>query len=338
MAEVATASSAAVSAANAPPSLYHLLDADVLANPYPLYRALRERDPVMWDPFLHAWVVTNYRDVVTVLHKFSADRTPTPEQLAAIGLKAFEPVAAVMGQQMLFMDPPVHTRLRGLCSQAFTSRQVGHLRPHIQSIANGLIDRVAPQGRMDIIADFAAPLPAIVTAELMGLPTSDHLQLKSWSADFAEMLGNFQHNPDRIARVLRSLEDMIDYFRTAIREQQRRPRQGLIRLLLDASEGGARLSEEEVIANVIVTMVGGQETTTNLIGNGLLTLLRNPTALAWLRDDQSILESCGRGAATLRKPKPAYGTAGAGRHSARGQANRQARRGDRRDGRRQPRP
>jgi pimeloyl-[acyl-carrier protein] synthase len=284
---------AAVSTAsvtNGQPSLYRLLDPDVLADPYPLYRQLREHDPVAWDPFLHAWVVTNYAGVLTVLHKFSADRTPTPDQLAAMGMKSLEPVAEVMVRQMLFMDAPAHTRLRGLCSSAFTSRRVDHLRPHIQEIADDLINRVQPQGRMDVIADFAAPLPAIVTAELLGVPTSDHQQLKSWSADFAEMLGNFQHNPDRVSRVLRTVEEMTRYFRAAIREQERRPRHGLIQLLLDASEGGSHLSEDEVIANVIVTMVGGQETTTNLIGNGLLTLIRNPAALVRLRDDPSIIE------------------------------------------------
>jgi cytochrome P450 len=191
---------------------------------------------------------------------------------------------------MLFLDGATHARLRGLCSAAFTSRRVQGLKDQIQDIADDLIDKVAASGRMDVIGDFAAPLPAIVTAALMGLPIADHEQLKSWSADFAEMLGNFQHNPERAGRVLRSLEDMIAYFRSAIREQQHNPRPGLIQAMLSAEVEGARLDEEEVIANVIVTMVGGQETTTNLIGNGLLTLLRNPDCLARLRDDPAIVE------------------------------------------------
>src|SRR5260221_5723015 len=253
------------------PSLYRLLDPEVLADPYPLYRRLREHDPVVWDPFLHAWVVTSYSGVLEVLHKFSAQRTPSPEQLTTMGLKALGPVAQVMVRQMLFLDAPAHTRLRGLCSSAFTSRRVDGLRAHIQEIADGLIDQVAASGHMDVIADFANPLPAIVTAELLGVPSSDHLQLKAWSADFAEMLGNFQHNPDRVGRALRSVEEMTRYFRSAVREQELSPHRGLIRLLLDASEGGSRLSGEEVIANGIVTIVGGQETTTNLIGSGLLT-------------------------------------------------------------------
>jgi pimeloyl-[acyl-carrier protein] synthase len=269
-------------------SLYQLYDPEVLANPYPLYHRLRTEDPVHWDPFLHAWVVTRYEDVVRVLLDFSAQRTPTPEQLTAMGLADLSPIAKVMVKQMLFIDPPTHTRLRGLCSQAFTPRRVELLRSHIQDIANRLLDRVVPLGKMDVIADFAAPLPATVTAEMLGVPTSDHEQLKEWSADFAEMLGNFQHNPNRTNRVLQSLDGMMTYFRDAIREQRVNPREGLVHYLLTAEVNGDRLTEEEVIANVIVTMVGGQETTTNLIGNGILTLLSNRDALCQLQSDPSL--------------------------------------------------
>src|SRR5712691_3721544 len=131
-------------------SLYRLLDPEVLANPYPLYRRLRTEDPVHWDPFLHAWIVTRYADVVTVLHRFSANRTPTPEQLAAMGLESLTPIAKVMVRQMLFLDPPSHTRIRGLASQAFTPRRVEQLRAHIQDIMDSLLDAVMGQGRMDV--------------------------------------------------------------------------------------------------------------------------------------------------------------------------------------------
>ena len=272
-------------------SLYRLLDPEVLADPYPLYRRLRTEDPVHWDPFLHAWVVTRYPDVIRVLHDFSADRTPTPDQLSSMNLSALNPIAKVMVRQMLFMDPPDHTRLRALASAAFTPRRVERLRFHIQEIAERLIDEVLARRRMDLIADFAAPLPAIVTAEMFGVPVTDHKQLKDWSADFAEMLGNFQHNPDRFPRVLRSVEGMTAYFRSAMREQREHPRDGLIHAMMAAEVDGAKLTEEEIIANLIVTMVGGQETTTNLIGNGLLTLLRNRAAMEKLRADSSIIAS-----------------------------------------------
>src|SRR6266498_3866710 len=110
-------------------SLYHLLDPEVLANPYPLYRRLRTEDPVHWDPFLHAWVVTQYADVVTVLYRFSASRTPAPERLAA---------------------------------HAFTPRRVAVLREHIEEITSRLLDAAAQRGSMDVVADLGAPLPAIV--------------------------------------------------------------------------------------------------------------------------------------------------------------------------------
>jgi pimeloyl-[acyl-carrier protein] synthase len=285
----ATASADSPRKTNRTLSLYHLLDPEVLANPYPLYHKLRTEDPVHWDSFLHAWVVTRYADVVQVLYHFSANRTPTPEQLSTMGLSALSPIAQVMVRQMLFMDPPDHTRLRTLASAAFTPRRVELLRSHIQEIMDGLLDAVVSKGRMDVIAEFASPAPAIVTAEMLGVPVADQEQLKAWSADFAEMLGNFQHNPDRFPRVLRSVESMCSYFRSAMREQRVHPREGLVHAMMAAEVEGAKLTEEEIIANLIVTMVGGQETTTNLIGNGVLTLLRNPSEMERIRTNPSLI-------------------------------------------------
>jgi len=282
---------AAAPHAERPLSLYHLLEPEVLADPYPLYHRLRTEDPVHWDPFLHVWVVTRYRDVVRVLRDFSADRTPTPGQLTAMGLSELNPIAQVMVKQMLFMDAPAHTRIRGLAAHAFTPARVTILRQHIREITDRLLEAVLPAGRMDVIADLAEPLPCIVTAEMLGVPVEDHRRLKGWSQDFAEMLGNFQHNPDRVPRILRAVEGMTDYFRSAMRDQERRPHEGLVNTLMNAEIDGDRLTEEEVIANCIVTMVGGQETTTNLIGNGVLSLLRHPAELERLRADLSLVPS-----------------------------------------------
>src|SRR5437868_15112160 len=140
-------------------SLYQLLDPEVLANPYPLYRRLRTESPVHWDPYLHAWIVTRYDDVITVLHRFSANRTPTPEQLAAMGLAELTPLAQLMTKQMLFMDAPTHTRLRSLASLAFAPARVEALRAHIREILDDLLAPLLGAGCMDIINDLAAPLP-----------------------------------------------------------------------------------------------------------------------------------------------------------------------------------
>jgi pimeloyl-[acyl-carrier protein] synthase len=272
-------------------SLYHLLDPAVLANPYPLFRRLRTEDPVHWDHFLHTWVVTRYVDVLEVLHNFSAERTHTPEKLKAMGLSEMGPIAQLMVKQMLFMDPPAHTRLRSLASQAFSPARVEVLRSHIREIVNRLLDAALDKNRMDLIADLAEPLPAIVTAEMLGVPLSDRHQLKAWSADFAEMLGNFQHNPEHAPRMLRTVHAMTTYFRDAVRQQRDNPRQGLVHSLMMAEVDGDRLTEEEIVANSIVTMVGGQETTTNLIGNGVLSLLRNPGEMKRLREDLTLVPS-----------------------------------------------
>ncbi len=275
------------------PSIFRLLDPAVLADPYPLYRTLRDFDPVHWDPYLHCWVVTSYAECVTVLREFSADRKPSLAQLDAIGLSALTPVAAMMMRQMLFMDAPSHTRLRGLCSAAFTPRRVDALGEQVQAIADALIDRVLPTGRMEVLSEFAEALPAIVTATMLGVPAADHAQLKLWSADFAEILGAFGHSQERARQMLASVEAMAAYFRSALRDPGGAGRRtgGLLYALAEAEVDGARLSEDEVIANTIVTMVGGQETTTNLIASGLLTLLRQPERLAELRDDPAALES-----------------------------------------------
>jgi len=274
----------------APLSLVHLLDPEVLANPYPLYQRLRTESPVHWDPFLYTWVVTRYVDVVRVLKEFSAARTPPPEQLTAIGLSNLNPIAQVLVKQMLFLDPPSHTRIRSLASAAFTAARVEALRSHIRDIAKSLLDKLAVNGRMEVIAELAEPLPAIVSAEMLGVPVEDHRQLKSWSQDFAEIIGNFQHNPDRVSQILKTTEEMTSYFRSAMRKEKLRP-DGLVASLRDAEIQGDRLTEDEVIANCIITMVGGQETTTNLIANGILSLLRNPDQLEKLRQNISLIPS-----------------------------------------------
>ena len=166
-----------------PLSLYHLLDPEVLANPYPLYRRLRDEAPVHWDPYLHAWVVTRYEDVVTVLRRFSRGPHADPEQLAALGMEELAPIAAVMVRQMLFLDAPEHrrvrkARLRGVHAAA----RRAPARAHPADRATTSSTRRPGSGRFDVMAAIANPLPAIVTAEMLGVPTADHELLKDWSA------------------------------------------------------------------------------------------------------------------------------------------------------------
>lgn len=301
-------------AAHAPLSLYQLLDPEVRANPYPFYHRLRAQAPVYWDPYFHAWIVTRYKDVITVLTRFSAECAPSPEFFEASGVPEATRIANVLAKQMLFRDPPAHARLRQLTG-AFMPARVSVLRDHIQDIATQLIDDIQARGthRMDLLAEFAEPLPAIVTAEMLGVPTEDHACLKNWSATFAEILGNLQHT-DRLGGVLWAAENLSAYFHDAIRKQRKSPGDGLLHELMTSEVDGDRLTDEEVVANCIVTLVGGLETTTNLIANGVLTLLRNPDQMARLRSDSNVMPAAVE--ELLRYESPSQHTARLAPHDA----------------------
>jgi len=272
-------------------SLLRMLSPQIKSDPHKLYRPLREYDPVHWDPYMHAWVVSSYAEVVTVLMNCSADRTPPPAFLDQLGLSFMKPFAETMLKQMMFMDGAMHYRLRSICSAAFTPKRVEGLRSTIAETADELIDNVIERGSMDMIADFANALPAIVTARLLGVPREDHEQLHAWVLDLAEVLGNFQHHPRRVAEIVQSLEDLKAYVAETMEQQRKHPTGGLIRSLMDAEVNGQRLSDEEVVANTIITLIGGHETTTNLIASGFLTLLRNPPALEQFRSNPEIAAS-----------------------------------------------
>ena len=274
-----------------PLSLLQTLTPEVLAAPEAFYRNLRESDPVYWDPYMHAWVVTRYPDVVTVLSRASSDRSPSQDSLDALGLSFFKPFADTMAQQILFIDGAYHARLRGLCSRAFSTQSIERLKAEIHTVANQLIDNIAPLGHIDLVADFAAPLPAIMTSKLMGVPVEDHAQIGRWVNDLAEVHGNFQHHPTRVIEVLKSLQNFRDYIADHMAKLRGSPNSGLICSMMGAELNGKRLTDDEVISNTIMMIIGGHETTTNLIASGFLTLLRNPDSLHQLRENSEIMAS-----------------------------------------------
>ena len=182
-----------------PSSLYHLLDPEVLADPYPLYRRLRDEDPVHWDPYLHAWVVTRYEDVVTVLPPvLGRPHARRPRTSRRSACREVAPIAAGDGQADAVPGRAgAHAAARAGRARRSRRRASRTCASTSRQIADRLIDDIVARGdgRLDLLADFAEPLPAIVTAEMLGVPVEDHDQLKDWSVTFAEMLGNFQHNP-----------------------------------------------------------------------------------------------------------------------------------------------
>jgi cytochrome P450 len=260
---------------------FNPMDPEFLADPYPTYHRLRMEDPVHHSP-LGFWVLTRYEDVAAVLR----DARFIKEPLAALVAARFgSEVPRGVGLSMLDRDPPDHTRLRSLVSKAFTPRGVEGLRPRIQEIVDGLIARAEAAGTMDVIEEFAYPIPVNVICEMMGVPVKDHERFKGWSLDIARGLDSIWLPPDsEIPRRSAAARHAIgDYFRELIAERRASPRGDLLSALIAAEEAGDKLNEEELLATCILILIAGHETTVNLIGNGVLALLRNPEALRRLR-------------------------------------------------------
>ena len=260
------------------------------ADPYPFYHRLREADPVHQSP-LGFWVLTRYDDCVMVLRDPRFGRAGFEGLLESVYGNTVE--QARLPTSMLFRDPPDHTRLRGLVSRAFTPRVVEGLRPRIQQIADGLLDRVQGAGRMEVISDLAYPLPVTVISEMLGVPEEDRERIKQWSADIARSLDaiGLPTDPEIVDRGRTGRRAIGDYFRSLIPDRKKRPRGDLLSLLIEAEEQGDKLSEGELLATCVLLYIAGHETTVNLIGNGLLALLRHPKELERLRDKPALIQS-----------------------------------------------
>ena len=260
------------------------------ANPYPFYHRLREADPVHQSP-LGFWVLTRYDDCVMVLRDPRFGRAGFEGLLESVYGNTVE--QGRLPTSMLFRDPPDHTRLRGLVSRAFTPRVVEGLRPRIQQIVDGLLDRVQGAGRMEVISDLAYPLPVTVISEMLGVPEGARERIKQWSAEIARSLDaiGLPTDPEIVDRGRTGRRAIGDYFRGLLPDRKKRPRGDLLSLLIEAEEQGDKLSEGELVATCVLLYIAGHETTVNLIGNGLLALLRHPKELERLRDAPSLIQS-----------------------------------------------
>ena len=196
-----------------------------------------------------------------------------------------------LARSMLFTDPPDHTRLRTLVSKAFTPKVVEGMRPHVQAIVDRLLDRVASQGAMDAIADLAYPLPVTVISEMLGVPPADGETIKRWSDDLARGLDAIAMpvEPEVMTRGTAAARALGEYFVALIAERRQRPREDLLSELIAAEEAGERLSEQELLSTCVLLYVAGHETTVNLVGNGLLALLRHPDQRRRLAGDPGLL-------------------------------------------------
>jgi cytochrome P450 len=261
-------------------------------DPFPLYAWLRDHDPVHWSESLNAWVITRYEDVAWVFDRpetFSSDRFRKIDERYVSQRPAVRAVAEVLGHWLVFRDPPDHDRLRRLLQSSFTPKQLESSRERVQRTVDALLDRVVPRGTMDFIRELAFPLPAIVIAGLVGAPEQDLEAIKTWSDRLAAYLGGAVDERDNFADASAGVAGLADYFGVLLRDRERHPRDDLMSLLLRAEHEGDHLTRDEVVANCILLLFAGHETTTNLLGNGLFHLLRHPAQAALLRADPGLL-------------------------------------------------
>jgi cytochrome P450 PksS len=232
--------------------------------------------------------VTRYDDVLAVLkdERFAKDRTRalSAEQLA--GLPWVPSIFKPLEKNMLDLDPPDHTRLRALVHQAFTPRLIENMRPRVEALTNELIDRVEAKGHMDLIRDYALPLPATIIAEILGVPAKDRHKFHRWSNAMLTAKPSTLGKLRLIPHVL----SFMRYIRRMKRRCQLAPRDDLISALVQARDAGDRLSEDELVSMIVLLLVAGHETTVNLIGNGVVALLDHPAELERLRESPALLK------------------------------------------------
>ena len=271
---------------------YDLYSPTFKANPYPTYAAMREQAPVCRNPGLDGqsllWFITRYEEAEAVLRdqkRFVKNyrATLTPEEQAKLPP---EPrLERLLNQHLLNMDGADHVRLRSLVSKAFTAQRVNRLQGRIQTIADELLDKVQDQGHMDLIDDYAFPLPIIVIAEMLGVPAADRDRFRVWSNTFVSP----SFTPEGWAQTEKLMIEFTNYLGQVFAERRRNPKDDLITALIQAEEAGDKLSEEELYSMVILLIVAGHETTVNLIGNGMLALLRNPDQFALLKSQPELM-------------------------------------------------
>jgi cytochrome P450 len=273
-----------------------MFDADFIEDPYSTYDQLRSAGRVVWVPeFLGGtWLITRYKDINDALHdpRLSARRSGVfTSQFSPEAREEFSEFDRIFSMWMLFLDPPQHSRLRRLMQKGFTSRLLEDLRPRIQAVTDELLERVHSKRQMEFMADFAHPLPVMVIAEMLGVKPEDQDRFIAWTDAIAAFFGASQATLDLARSAQDGLIAITEYFRALLPERRRNQGNDLVSLLIRIEDEGDVLTNEELLAQCSMLLVAGHETTRNLLGNGLLALLRHPDQLARLKRDPSLIKA-----------------------------------------------
>ncbi len=264
-------------------------------NPYPVYQQMREAAPVYWSDAWGCWMLTRYQDITWTLQDYqsftSLGRLTATMDLPEPLWEKVEPLVRHYSQGLINVDPPDHTRMRKLVHMAFTPRAIRKMENYVQDIVERLIDAQIARGEMDVIWDFSYPLPVTVIATMMGIPVEDHAKFKAWSGEIVGFMATPKPSPEVLLKSQDALLAMQQYFRDIYAKRRRQPEDDLITALVQAELEGDKLSEEEMVSSCVTILIGGHETTTYLIANGLYALLQHPDEFRRLRDNLDLAES-----------------------------------------------
>lgn len=270
-----------------PTTTLDFADPAIQADPYPHYQRLRDELPICWNG--RSWLISRYGDIVALLNDPRMSSARVEQTFAVLPAEVREeltPLRTVLGSRMLLSDPPQHTRLKGLVGKAFSPRLIEGRRQRIEAICHQFLDRVIARGEMEVMADLATQLPGWAIADILGVPHADQPRFTRWARDQVLIYDRAGMTQDRVGimrRGQRSMLEMRAYLAEIIAARRQEPRDDLISELVQAEEGGDRLSPDELFGMCVALLVGGNNSTAHLIGNAVLTLIRQPEALARLR-------------------------------------------------------
>jgi cytochrome P450 len=273
--------------------LYNPFLPEFRRDPHSTFRRMREQSPFYRSRAFMAFIATRYEDVQFVLRSkdFTTDRFENPMMRAIVKrIRRYPDFAAMIERNLLMLDGDEHRHLRGLVGKAFTPRRIEALRPRIQSLVDDLMDEMAVSDDVELIRDLAHPVPIAVIVDLLGLPLEDRTKFAAWSKHLVQLLDPFQAKGGD-SGIRKAVEELNAYLRPLLEERRAAPRDDLLSAMLEAEESGLRLEERDLLALVSLILVAGHETTTNLIGNAVVDLLRNPGERKRLQDNPELIES-----------------------------------------------
>ena len=274
--------------------IYDPSDPRTLANPYPCFSYLRKNDPIHWNSSLKSWVITRYEDVRKILSEdfITVDRLNNfYKKLPSKEAQILEEIIKYLSLWAPFRDPPDHTRIRKIMMVAFTRKSITEMQPIIRKITELTLNSIDKDSSIDLVKKYSSPIPALTIMHLLGVPTDMLEDFKLWSDEMATFIGGSRNDKNKYKKAARGCKKMVSFFRETIAERKSNPSEGFLMDLINATVENDKFSDDELIATCMLILFAGNETTTNLISNGILTLIKNPNEARKLVSNPNLIDS-----------------------------------------------